>query len=161
MRLHAGMLDHDVEVSHDAGRFVCNYTLYRSLAQCQQHCQRLQRLQRADGRWHALFVHVPPFDVIPKAEQLEFASDLLRLVRRAVPSAAADAGGAVNGLAAAPEQTTAHWPLPEAPAAAGEGGGALQHLLRWLQVDRLRSASLALLGYLVWTRPSGRINHSP
>ena len=36
-------------VSHNAGRFVCNYLLFRSL----------QRSHAAGPRWHSLFVHVP------------------------------------------------------------------------------------------------------
>ena len=36
-------------VSHNAGRFVCNYLLFRSL----------QRSRATGPRWHSLFVHVP------------------------------------------------------------------------------------------------------
>lgn len=39
----------DVAVSHSAGRFVCNYLLFRSL----------QRSRAAGPRWHSLFVHLP------------------------------------------------------------------------------------------------------
>ncbi len=39
----------EVTVSRDAGRFVCNYLLFRSL----------QRSRAAGPRMHSLFVHVP------------------------------------------------------------------------------------------------------
>jgi pyrrolidone-carboxylate peptidase len=41
------------EVSHDPGKFICNYIYYRSL-------------MAANPRRFALFVHVPPFAVVAK-----------------------------------------------------------------------------------------------
>lgn len=69
------VLPHDVEVSHDAGRFVCNYTLYRSLERCQQ-----QR-QLSHGLWAAVFVHVPTFTIKSQQEQLSFAKSLLQSLK--------------------------------------------------------------------------------
>jgi pyrrolidone-carboxylate peptidase len=66
--LSAGMLGDNVRISGDAGLFVCNYTYFCSLRQCQR---------MRPGRWHALFVHVPPFDKIASKQQLQFAADLL------------------------------------------------------------------------------------
>jgi hypothetical protein len=68
----------------DAGRFVCNYTLYESLRQCQHHHhqqqQQVSRLPSEKGSWQAVFVHVPSFAVIPPERQLAFATDLLQLL---------------------------------------------------------------------------------
>lgn len=162
-----------MEVSDDAGRFVCNYTLYRSLQQCQQRQQQQLKLTDGSGHhsgnWHALFVHVPPFEVIPKQEQLAFASNLLRLVHHALPHAVAAKGvykNVINISAGAPaNEKTQHWPLPEEATVDGGAQGAVSHsssvcnvssgtslqqLLQWMQMDRLRSVSLAVLAYLVW-----------
>ena len=173
-----------MEVSHDAGRFVCNYTLYRSLQTCLRQQQQQQRTstQRGGsdcGLWHALFVHVPPFEAVPRHEQLAFASDLLRLVCTAVPSAADATEGppsadGVTQATVSTSDTTEHWPLLETAAATcdksdrgtdggsavgivggskGARDGLVQQVLRRLQVDKL-SASLVLLGcYLMWTWP--------
>ncbi len=182
----AGTLEHKAEVSHDAGRFVCNYTLYRSLQICQQQQQQQQQqdtvTQRGGsdcGLWHALFVHVPPFEAVPRHEQLAFASELLRLVCTAMPSTADAIGGppSVSGVTqptVSNSDTTEHWPLLETAAATcdksdhskdgvsavgivgrtgGARDGAVQQMLRRLQVDKL-SAGVVLLGcYLMWTWP--------
>lgn len=47
-------------VSHNAGRFVCNYLLFRSL----------QRSRARAPRWHSLFVHLPCVDGAAGARQL-------------------------------------------------------------------------------------------
>ncbi|KAL3817812.1 hypothetical protein ACHAXA_002679 [Cyclostephanos tholiformis] len=75
-----GEQDEAVMVSADPGRFVCNYTYYLSLNRCRTMNDDLRgtMLHDAGGsrdatpRWHALFVHVPPFDVIPEQRQLDF-----------------------------------------------------------------------------------------
>ena len=54
---------------------MCNYTYYKSLQQAQ-----MQRRQQ----WHSLFVHVPPFEVIPADEQLRFAANLLDVLAAAL-----------------------------------------------------------------------------
>ena len=58
-------LGHNVQISHSAGRYLCNYIYFRSL----QHCTIVPN-------WHALFVHVPPLKFIDKDEDLAFALDL-------------------------------------------------------------------------------------
>lgn len=58
-------------LSTSAGLFVCNYTLYCSLRQCSQHSKG-----RA-SKWHALFVHVPPFSVVSAEKQIRYAAKLL------------------------------------------------------------------------------------
>lgn len=89
---------------------MCNYTLYQSLRQCQQHHE--QQLQHG-GRWQAVFVHVPSFAVIGQERQLAFATDLLRLLA-AQPAAVAvteDRGGG--------------------------GSSGLQHAAAWLERQRV------------------------
>jgi len=54
-----------VQSSEDPGRFLCNYIYYHSLHHGKQ-----------TGH-HALFVHIPPFNVVPIDAQLSFAHALL------------------------------------------------------------------------------------
>ena len=56
---------HNVQISHSAGRYLCNFIYFKSL----QHCSTFPN-------WHALFVHVPPLDVIGQDEEMAFAVDL-------------------------------------------------------------------------------------
>lgn len=66
----------DVEAtvkSIDPGRFVCNYT----------YCYSLYRLTTT-GSCHCLFVHVPPFTVIPEARQLDYLRKLMQAISRQV-----------------------------------------------------------------------------
>ena len=67
-----------VSLSGDAGLFVCNYTYYMSL--------KMAQAQRAQ-QWHTLFVHVPPFEVIPADAQLRFAANLLDVLAAALSPA--------------------------------------------------------------------------
>jgi pyroglutamyl-peptidase len=57
------------KVSTDPGRFVCNYLYYTSLSKLQG------RLAEA-----SLFLHIPPFDKIPKEIQLEYLAEVLRVL---------------------------------------------------------------------------------
>lgn len=59
---------HVVEVSTDAGRFVCNWTYYRAC-----------RMAEGCG-CQALFVHVPPFNVYGEEAQQVFLSDVIRSI---------------------------------------------------------------------------------
>jgi pyroglutamyl-peptidase len=59
---------HKVIPSTDAGRFVCNWIFYNSLHLCSSATE------------HALFVHVPPFDVMDKSTQLACIHDLLEVL---------------------------------------------------------------------------------
>ncbi|QDZ20186.1 pyrrolidone-carboxylate peptidase [Chloropicon primus] len=56
----------DCEVSHDAGRYVCNYTYFASLS----------LFQKRDCLY-SLFVHVPSFHAVDAATQAKFASRLI------------------------------------------------------------------------------------
>jgi pyroglutamyl-peptidase len=71
-------LGHNVEISTDPGRFICNYAYYSSLADI------------TAGDWghdDSLFVHVPSFNIANEEEQLKFARDLLwTLTRELGPS---------------------------------------------------------------------------
>ena len=58
-------LGHNVQISHSAGRYLCNYIYFRSL----QHCTTMPN-------WHAVFVHVPPVKFLDEDGELEFALDL-------------------------------------------------------------------------------------
>lgn len=59
---------YDVDVSTDAGRFVCNWLYFHSLKRAETH------------NAFALFVHVPPLTIIPLDEQLRFAKSLIRCI---------------------------------------------------------------------------------
>ncbi len=54
-----------VRMSDDAGRFLCNYIFYNSLARGLQ----------------SVFVHVPPFEAIPMREQLRIVCALIAHIR--------------------------------------------------------------------------------
>lgn len=58
----------DVEISTDAGRFVCNWVYYNSLKMSNQ-CGSC-----------ALFVHVPPASIVPVEKQLVFITALLNTI---------------------------------------------------------------------------------
>ncbi|KAI2491435.1 Pyroglutamyl peptidase [Fragilaria crotonensis] len=58
-------------VSTDPGRFVCNYTYYCSLSKFHD-CDDV----------YTLFLHVPPFSVVPEAEQLQVVLHLMDTIRR-------------------------------------------------------------------------------
>ena len=59
-----------VTISDDPGRFLCNYVYYRSLTG-----------QFYNGQIRsALFVHVPPFEIIPYELQIQFVKSLVGIV---------------------------------------------------------------------------------
>ncbi len=62
-------------ISEDAGLFVCNYTFYKSLQQSQRNSKQ---------KWHSLFVHVPPFEVLGPEQQLSMAAAVLDSIAAAV-----------------------------------------------------------------------------
>ena len=88
-----------VAISEDAGLFVCNYTLYRSIQQSQRNSKQ---------KWHSLFIHVPPFEVMGPEQQLSMAAAMLDSIAAAVAPVqglpvvlgqeAAPPGGAGHGL---------------------------------------------------------------
>ena len=84
----------DIRIFHSTnpGRFVCNYIYYYSL---NKFCQTQASVKRDDGssptarsrpRFASLFLHVPPFKVIPKDEQVKFVVDLMKVIRSQVLS---------------------------------------------------------------------------
>ena len=58
-------------VSTDPGRFVCNYTYYCSLSKFQE-CNDI----------YTLFLHVPPFSVVPEEEQFQLVLHLMDTIRK-------------------------------------------------------------------------------
>ena len=60
------MLNYDVCKSSDPGRFLCNYVYYSSLQKC--HNQQ------------AIFIHVPPCEVIPLDIQIRFITDFINIL---------------------------------------------------------------------------------
>ena len=57
----------DVQVSHDAGRYVCNYTYFSSL----------KAVEKKGSGCYSLFVHVPSFHAIDAQTQVRFVFKLL------------------------------------------------------------------------------------
>lgn len=62
---HLSESGYNVDISKDAGRFVCNWVYFNSLKLAKDHSAR------------ALFVHVPPFSVVPIDRQIQFVAALL------------------------------------------------------------------------------------
>jgi pyroglutamyl-peptidase len=62
---HLVKMDFQVEISDDPGRYVCNYMYYKSL----------------NKKRNAIFVHVPPYEVIDKSIQKQFITSLIDYVR--------------------------------------------------------------------------------
>ena len=77
--VHAVAASHEegeqVTISEDAGLFVCNYTFYRSIEQSQRNSKQ---------KWHSLFIHVPPFEVMGPEQQLSMAAAMLDSIAAAV-----------------------------------------------------------------------------
>eukprot|EP00968_Pinguiococcus_pyrenoidosus_P016236 scaffold1541_cov256-Pinguiococcus_pyrenoidosus.AAC.24 len=84
-------------ISTDAGRYLCNYIFYKSL-----------RAANELDKTVSIFIHVPPFEAVPKEQHFIFARDLLDELYDAAFGLDAYGGG---------EQGTAH--LRGARAAAG------------------------------------------
>lgn len=55
---------HEIDASTDPGRFLCNYIYFRSM------------LFRPCCRSRSIFVHVPPFEFIPKMQQVNIIKQL-------------------------------------------------------------------------------------
>jgi pyroglutamyl-peptidase len=70
------------KVSTDPGRYVCNYV----------YCSTLQKFgnktnNRSDNDCcSSLFLHVPPFDVVPEVQQLEYVASLLETLTKSEES---------------------------------------------------------------------------
>lgn len=71
-------------VSDDPGRFVCNFTYCLSLSRCQSANKRNVCARKREQLFHALFLHVPPFDVICESKQLDFILKLMQKIEQHV-----------------------------------------------------------------------------
>lgn len=67
--------------STDPGRYVCNYTYCYSL---NKFCSEPKDDK---NKCYSLFLHVPPFKLIPEEDQLKFVVDLMQLIDEAVSKA--------------------------------------------------------------------------
>lgn len=88
-----------VKESGDAGRFVCNYVYYTSLGLCEKLSTSREEPIPVDGggdtsggdlsgrQLHSLFIHVPPFSVIPREKQLALLMDCLSATAAALNDA--------------------------------------------------------------------------
>ena len=77
-----------VGLSHDPGRYICNYIYYKSMS-----------MQLAStGYKMALFVHVPPFSVIPKSQQIAFVKKLIALLQSTRQQNITDPTGIPDGI---------------------------------------------------------------
>ena len=105
--------------SRDAGRFVCNYVYYTSLGLCEELTAPGEAYEHlpASGGLHSLFLHVPPFEMIPKERQLAFLADCLSATAAelgAVGGSSAD-GATGDPRAVAVPEDNGSLPLPEPP----------------------------------------------
>ncbi len=71
-------------------------------------------------------MHVPPFDVIPAEEQLAFACELLRQLRKQ--------------------------PAVACISSASSGAGGLLQVARWLERQPLQAAGCAVLAWLMFKK---------
>jgi len=62
-----------VKVSSDAGRFLCNFAFYKSLSAA----ERLNVASGSRSKHASLFVHVPPFSVLPLERLVECAKAIV------------------------------------------------------------------------------------
>ena len=65
-------LGHNVEVSQNAGEYICNYAFYKNIMKCKSFCT-----EKSTSKVHALFVHVPSFETIEEPKQQAFVVDML------------------------------------------------------------------------------------
>lgn len=97
---------HDVAVSDDPGRYICNYIYFTSMVQ-QSNVSKKRGLTLEDDEGSAvgsevaaagggddfgsdprsdrnktIFIHVPPFEIIPKQQQVEFIKAAITLICR-------------------------------------------------------------------------------
>jgi pyroglutamyl-peptidase len=69
-------------VSNDPGRFVCNFTYCLSLHQCRSwKASSKQTNGTTPSQYHSLFVHVPPFAVIPEEDQFNFIIEIMKAIQ--------------------------------------------------------------------------------
>ncbi|PRW32868.1 pyroglutamyl-peptidase 1 [Chlorella sorokiniana] len=92
---------HDARPSEDAGRYVCNCTLYLSLL----HSEKARR--RSGRPLHALFLHVPPLAVVPLQRQFQCLLDLLAAIAQQLAPSTEEGEAAGERVAAAAEAEAA------------------------------------------------------
>lgn len=88
------LLSTNCQISSDPGRYVCNYTYFKSLTYCAHldsttsintHNDSSNILDDDDPKnnkriVHALFLHVPPLEAIPLEEQVNFILHLMEVI---------------------------------------------------------------------------------
>lgn len=81
----ASSLPPPCQLSSDPGRYVCNYTYFKSLAYCEYlHTNSSQQYTTDRRMVHALFLHVPPLEAIPLKEQVDFILCLMETISETV-----------------------------------------------------------------------------
>lgn len=98
---HLALRGFPVQPSDDAGRYLCNLTYYLSL--CESEKARVRR----GAPLHALFLHVPPADVVPLRRQLDLLLLLLEAIAQQLAAAPAGALPAAGAGAATAEAIAA------------------------------------------------------
>ncbi|KAL7479096.1 hypothetical protein ACHAW6_004841 [Cyclotella cf. meneghiniana] len=74
-------------VSNDPGRFVCNFTYCLSLHKCRSwEAGSKQTNGTTQSEYHSLFVHVPPFAVIPEEDQFNFIIEIMKAIQSQLSS---------------------------------------------------------------------------
>lgn len=71
-----------VKISTDPGRFVCNYTYFYSMNKfgCCKFMNESECPPATHDKTRCLFLHVPPFGIIPETEQLHFLGRLMEAI---------------------------------------------------------------------------------
>jgi len=74
-------------ISNDPGRFVCNYTYCLSLDLCNStnKCHHDGK-EEDEIMHHALFIHVPSFDVVSESRQLDFILKVMEKIEEQISS---------------------------------------------------------------------------
>jgi pyroglutamyl-peptidase len=79
--------------STDPGRFVCNYTYCYSLGKFE--CSSLAERSPQTPSVRCLFLHVPPFSIVPEQEQLLFVANLMDALEQQVRNVREEANVAI------------------------------------------------------------------
>ena len=70
----------DVCISTDPGRFLCNYVYFQSLCHCSS--EACQPATAGDCTRTALFVHVPPVELVPLETQIDFVRRMIEYLKK-------------------------------------------------------------------------------
>lgn len=71
---------HNVTVSSDPGRFICNFIYFQSLRRSHSLSESTASSSSASIPSHSLFIHVPPKEKIPIQEQTAFVKSAVDLI---------------------------------------------------------------------------------